>query len=189
MPNWTSNRLEAPTEVLKKYIGKDEDGKPFFDFNKVIPRPAIYDDPDLSSGNTEEWCIRWYLSDHGKTRQHLNEEKYRQYCQEHDEECYRRGEKYVNAFNKYGYKDWYDWSCANWGTKWNACDSVFDNPDEPKSIEFETAWCCPYPVIGKIMDDNPDCLITFTWEDEDYNGTHTLIRNQDGTLEKREEWI
>lgn len=26
MPNWTHNILEAPAEVLRKYISKDEDG-------------------------------------------------------------------------------------------------------------------------------------------------------------------
>lgn len=32
---------------------------------------------------------------------------------------------------KYGYADWYDWSIANWGTKWNAY-----NFDEYVSEEY-----------------------------------------------------
>lgn len=154
MPNWTSNRIEAPAEVLKKYISKDEDGNDRFDFNLVIPRPEIYNDPDLVAGGHEEKAISCYL--HGNT---------------HDD-LYEIGKKYVEAHDKYGYYDWYDWSCANWGTKWNACDCVI-NLDEGW-VEFEIAWCMPEPIIRKIMQDNHNCEIRIIWHDEDYNGTHTF---------------
>ncbi len=104
-------------------------------------------------------------------------------------ELISRGKKYIEAKEKYGYKDWYEWSNANWGTKWNACDTCLDNVNpNPEFVSFETAWCYPEPVILKILEDNPDCLITFTWEDEDYDGTHTLIRHEDGSIEQYTDW-
>lgn len=40
----------------------------------------------------------------------------------------------------YGKNNWYDWSCSNWGTKWDAVDGVIrDN-----TIMFDTAWNDPY---------------------------------------------
>ena len=191
MPNWTSNTLKAPAEVLKKYIGKNEYGEPCFDFNLVIKMPEIYNDPGLSCGFDTDWCIYWYLSDHGKYETAIKsifnyspDAKMKKYCKEHSIEYYNRGKKYVSAITKYGYKSWYGWSVDNWGTKWNACDSYFDDPDNPKWVSFETAWSYPEPIIKKIMADNPGCYIEFVWEDEDYNGTHTIKRHEDGTQEE-----
>ena len=47
--------------------------------------------------------------------------------------------------NDFSGRTWYDWHRANWNTKWNAYESVFN--DEEKSISFETAWSVPYPII------------------------------------------
>ena len=212
MPNWTFCTLEAPSDVLKKYINTDEDGKPRFDFNLVIPRPEIYNDPDLVSGGHEHAAIKWYLTERGtrspkpivtvenksfgKTLEQAifskfdfttdisNIERYGD-----PDKLYEIGKKYVEAFEKYGYYDWYDWSYDNWGTKWNACSCYVDlMNDEPEYVKFDTAWCYPAPVINKIFDDNPGCYISFTWSDEDYDGTHTICRKEDGTIEMYTEW-
>lgn len=177
MPNWTSNRIEAPAEVLKKYISKDENGKDRFDFNLVIPRPKVYDDPDLVAGGHEEVAIEWYKSDRG-LKPHTEDFTYveKRYCDL--EKLYEIGKKYVKAKEKFGHYDWYGWSNANWGTKWNACDCVI-NLNEGW-VEFETAWCMPEPIILKIMQDNPNCVIRIIWRDEDYNGTHTYEHDGHG---------
>lgn len=203
MPNWTSNRIEAPAEVLKKYISKDENGKEYFDFNLVIPRPEIYDDPDLVSGGHEIIAIEWYKSNRGTvvpkidlsankkqsfgqkiesaiwsafTPRKINFDEIEKYGD--PDTLYEIGKKYVEAHDKYGYYDWYDWSYANWGTKWNACDCVI-NLNEGW-VEFETAWCMPEPIILKIMHDNPNCEIRIIWHDEEYNGTHTYEHDGHG---------
>jgi hypothetical protein len=49
---------------------------------------------------------------------------------------------------KYGKNNWYDWSIENWGTKWNARDSIIDY--ENKEITFDTAWSPPIPIIEKL---------------------------------------
>lgn len=178
MPNWTSNRIEAPAEVLKKYISKDENGKEYFDFNLVIPRPKVYDDPDLVAGGHEEVAIKWYKSSRG-LKPHSEdftevEDRYGDL-----EKLYQIGKKYVEAKAKFGHYDWYGWSSVNWGTKWNACNSCVDWVDDGW-VEFETAWCVPMPIIEKIMKDNPDCEIRIIWRDEDYDGTHTYEHDGHG---------
>lgn len=42
---------------------------------------------------------------------------------------------------------WYEWSCTNWGTKWNCYAQACDVKDGVAFIEFDTAWSVPYPVI------------------------------------------
>ena len=178
MPNWTSNRIEAPAEVLKKYISKDENGKDRFDFNLVIPRPEIYNDPDLVSGGYEHVAIEWYRSDRG-LKPHDEDFSNIENLYGDLEKLYVTGKKYVDVYNKYGYYDWYSWSVDNWGTKWNACDSCVDWVDDGW-VEFETAWSVPMPIIKKIMKDNPDCEIRIIWSDEDYDGTHTYEHDGHG---------
>ena len=46
----------------------------------------------------------------------------------------------------YGKKNWYDWSCWNWGTKWNSYGNSFDG----HTLTFQTAWSAPHPVIKTL---------------------------------------
>ena len=213
MPNWTSNTLKAPVAVLSKYINKDEEGYDRFDFNLIIPRPKIYDDPDLVSGGHQDVAIYWYRSERGtKEPEKINMnhitgfspiyerilyEKINGICSwgrgdaktfgrnpylfgKDPDEIYEIGRKYIEAYEKYGFLDWYDWSNVNWGTKWNACDTYFDPENE--KVDFSTAWSYPKPIIEKIFADNPNCRIDFWWSDEDYDGDHWMIREEDGSL-------
>ena len=203
MPNWTSCVLEAPSDVLKKYIGKDEDENLIFDFNKIIPMPEVYSDPELVAGGDEFNSIYWYLSRKGEIDVHDLFEKYpkifakaygffvpaeREKYERNSDLYYRVGKKYVDAFNKYGYIDWYDWRRMNWGTKWNACDTFIEDSENPERVVFDTAWCMPVHIVNKILEDNPGCEITFTWFDEDYDGTHTIYRNSEGEISETTEW-
>ena len=46
----------------------------------------------------------------------------------------------------YGKYNWYDWSCKNWGTKWNAYEvAVFE-----EGFNLYTAWSPAYPVIERL---------------------------------------
>ena len=63
----------------------------------------------------------------------------------------------------YGKKNWYDWSCWNWGTKWNSYGNSFDG----HTLTFQTAWAAPPPVIEKLSEMYPDVTISHRWADED----------------------
>jgi len=59
MPNWTTNIVklkgsEQDIQSIKDLIfSVDEDGKTFFDFNKVIPMPEEYNEGD----KWYDWCV------------------------------------------------------------------------------------------------------------------------------------
>ena len=72
----------------------------------------------------------------------------------------------------YGNKNWYDWSIANWGTKWNACDTVYDAKN--KLLQFNTAWSAPKPIFVEIARANPNAKleIVYQLEEEDVDVEH-----------------
>ena len=72
---------------------------------------------------------------------------------------------------KYGKDNWYDWSIANWGTKWNSYG--YDAEYTPKEfdgehIEFQTAWSYPDPIIAALAKRYPDLSFEVKWADEDF---------------------
>tara|TARA_Y100001951_G_C11247103_1_gene244035 strand:+ start:91 stop:723 length:633 start_codon:yes stop_codon:yes gene_type:complete len=67
---------------------------------------------------------------------------------------------------KYGYTDWYDWRCEEWGTKWDACEAHVDHNDiDYFAVSFETAWSPPIAWIDNIMKDFPDLCFTLEYEE------------------------
>jgi hypothetical protein len=68
---------------------------------------------------------------------------------------------------KYGRDNWYDWSVAQWGSKWNAYDFLpFD--EAVKTIEFHTAWSTVPQVFRALSEKYPEAIISVSWSDEDF---------------------
>lgn len=70
----------------------------------------------------------------------------------------------VKNFRKYGYMSWYEWSIANWGTKWNSseCMKHADN-----IYDFLTAWSGVPGIIEKMSKACPAVKILYKYSDED----------------------
>ena len=63
-------------------------------------------------------------------------------------------------------KDWYEWSIANWGTKWDACSSSINHNDiNYFTVTFESAWAPPIDWIYNIMKDFPDLCFELEYEE------------------------
>jgi hypothetical protein len=79
---------------------------------------------------------------------------------------------------RYGHKDWYDWSVNNWGTKWNAYsyNSYYEGGD---TIIFQTAWSAPEPIIELLSQKYPDVEFSHSWADENigYNVGKSVYKN------------
>lgn len=54
----------------------------------------------------------------------------------------------IDEQQKYGSNNWYDWSIANWETKWNA----YSQTKTKNAIEFDTAWGSPTPIFHKLVE-------------------------------------
>ena len=59
-----------------------------------------------------------------------------------------------------GYPSWYEWSCANWGTKWGSY-RYEERAVEPGRFvfAFETAWSPPRPILAKLAELWPELRI------------------------------
>jgi hypothetical protein len=52
----------------------------------------------------------------------------------------------------FGYKNWYDWNIANWGTKWDfSLDNVERQDPNTVTAAFESAWAPPIDAYRKLL--------------------------------------
>jgi len=90
-------------------------------------------------------------------------------------------QKYKSNIEKYGYRTWYDWSIANWNTKWNAYSQELESYNV---ILFETAWSGVPKLISEISSKFPDVKLYYEYSDEDtsYNCGYGTFQNGDDDL-------
>ena len=72
------------------------------------------------------------------------------------------GKLAINNVLKYGHMDWYDWSIANWGTKWNAVRTSIDGAE----VCFDTAWSDVSRLIYKLSKKYPDNTFHYSFAEE-----------------------
>lgn len=44
-------------------------------------------------------------------------------------------------------KNWYNWDCEHWGTKWDACEPRVESKT---TVKFQTAWSFARPVMKEL---------------------------------------
>lgn len=199
MPNWITNNLniaEKDLETFKK-LALDKDG--MVDFNILIPRPK---DLDIIAGSYE-WCIDKYsFNKELETKQNtilkpILDELYNEELTQDEfvnltlnDEIFKKAKKiydlqdksnldnilrgYYNL-RKHGYTNWYDWSIAKWGTKWNASETYGYNT----SFTFDTAWNTP---IGWLIELSKHVDFKGSFADEDLGVNLGIFYKEDNTL-------
>ena len=61
----------------------------------------------------------------------------------------------------YSGNNWYNWSCDNWGTKWNSVGAVVNG----NIIAFQTAWSPCEPVIEMLAKQFPTLCFVYTFNE------------------------
>ena len=60
--------------------------------------------------------------------------------------------KQAAMMEKYGYKSWYDWQVANWGTKWDLCEVSYNRVDDNTiQLSCDTAWSPPLTALESLL--------------------------------------
>lgn len=133
-----------------------------FDFNAVIPMPAILRETESGSdtsfglfalgeeqgdrfaGNplTYRWVQELGIS---------SREEFRAWLEKDRPGAIEKAKLAIEAKRLTGHADWYSWSVENWGTKWNAYNfqEVTDADGEYEFL-IQTAWSFPKPVFEAI---------------------------------------
>lgn len=104
-----------------------------------------------------------------------------------EEEVLAYGKRALDNYEKYGAKDWYDWCCDNWGTKWNACNTQINNLKKA-DIYFDTAWSAVPYIIAKIAELHPDCKIEYEYAEEDAGANAGYINFENGEITSDEHY-
>lgn len=169
MPNHVTNRLEinADRETVQKVMnflkGKtDDDNTPcYIDFNNIIPMPEELLIEKNSSGDFGMRCLEamqrqpfYFLLDDDDLRA---VQWMRGLAEKDRQEALQLGETYLENRKKYGYPTWFEWSIATWGTKWNAYNQSFE---EPNILWFDTAWNGVPQLIQKLSENISGCGIS-----------------------------
>jgi len=76
----------------------------------------------------------------------------------------------VKLVEKYGYTDWYNWSVANWGCKWN-CDAqdwnITEDGDRATiSFWFDSPWAPPIVLYEFISNEMEDFTVDAQYHEE-----------------------
>ena len=177
MPNHIFNTIKFKKEDRKKFEKFMEEDR--LDFNKLVPMPKELEKIGGDRGEKEEIVKEWeeFTKEVKINQANVDEyiEKFRNEVRENPEK-YPESAKSVNLepeerewggifvpdFQyqmyriagkvKYGFSSWYYWSIANWGTKWNAYETEFDE----EYLYFKTAWDTPLPIFEKLAELNPN---------------------------------
>lgn len=170
MPNHCTNNLTCTSgknigELVKPYL--TDDGKSI-DFNKIVPMPEGIE-----------------KTTHFSSMEEISRQRSKEESDARDEQL-----KVLQEENQklYGYKDWYEWSYENWGTKWNAynCwtleDDSFNDVQDFGDISFQTAWSPPLPVIRELAKLTGESL-RMTYVDEGYMFAGEYMVGPDGEVD------
>lgn len=196
MPNWVTNVITAPSQVitaLRTQAGPDQNGDchDIVDFGNVVPVPACIEESSTPAHVRTLASIALGLYDFRRMANATDmliggKELMAAGLSDEDFELFV---KYLRSYRECGYTDWYEWNCANWGTKWNAVRAVFVGPI---IVRFETAWSPPHPVIEQLARMFPNHTIGHEWADEDtgnnvgwrtYGGGRCVEKELSGTAE------
>ncbi len=145
MPNWCYNSTtfhgdnETLTKLVEAITTTDEDGKVHHDLTLPFPIPT----------ELQIQSVFFHADSDDPEHQELLK-------------------KYEANEAKYGYRDYYDWNIANWGTKWSPdlSESEVEIDGNVLHLSYDTAWSPPTGLLRKISGLFPTLVITNTFDEE-----------------------
>lgn len=199
MPNYVTSRcvVSGPLDEVERFKSiaicaasqqHSDAGGQVFDFNAIIPMPACLQGAEASSiaeiglalvvyrassdapfaDHAELWS-KWVREDVGMPNGPIGEVA-KAYLSKHPE-YEEKGRKRLQSILETGFADWYSWSVANWGTKWNSFrfEEISGGLVTDFSFKFETAWSFPTPIFNRLSKMFPDLTFNCSCFDEGWN--------------------
>ena len=135
MTDWCSNYIWVEfrsDELADAFLARIVNEKSEIDFGTLIPMPPILDIVSAGSREIDGILVSNWIEGAGSARVLTALE--------------------AEQLSETGFENWRDWSIANWGTKWNAQDTLIDRFGRGMEMKFETAWRPPYPFYMKMLE-------------------------------------
>jgi hypothetical protein len=173
MPNWVTNKVQAPSHVIRAMLNSD--GR--VDFNMAAPfsGPNNWDGIYGDAEEAAEMACGIPVNGHPLIAALQSSNRDRINLRTMREESFKQFIGMLENYRACGYLHSMSFARDVWGTKWNACEPHAD-PDAG-TCQFDTAWSCPVGVLAKVSERFPNNSITVTYADEDIGsncGTFTL---------------
>lgn len=169
MPNHVTTRVQvsgSKSEVDRFIkIGVNRSGKDgqFFDFESFIPCPPAL---KIDAGTETDLGMHHILASASrefKMPVHFKD-------REVTPQSLMLGRQALINIALYGAPTWYEWSYANWGTKWNSyAFNEVKKEDGFYVFTIQTAWSFPEPVFHKVAAAFPSLRISIACFDEGWN--------------------
>jgi hypothetical protein len=192
MPNHVTTRcvVTGPAASIAAFREKmirpsEEDGKLFFDFEQILPMPKCLRDTvagwnasvgiEILTGSPPKGMFAGTSAFQQAWVKELGLTTYEElitWAERERPEIIDQGRKCLAARAETGFDNWYDWSVATWGTKWNAYSFESDIPDgddDRFEFRFETAWSFPTPVFEALSKAHPDLVFECFCFDDGWN--------------------
>ena len=165
MPNWITNKIEAPSHVIAAMVNAE--GR--IDFRNFAPFPGprgedwtgIYGDAETAA----EAVIKRPFDSHPTLAMLQASNRRDVDITKLSDASFQQFVGMLENFRACGYLHNTEWARDKWGTKWNACDQSHDVT--AGTAQFDTAWACPDPVLHELAKRFPDDEIKVTYADED----------------------
>ncbi len=180
MPNHITNELTAPKHILDSL----KSGESELDFETVMPMPEILKgEPhsgithwaEIAMGivnlktlgvSTPDPVAAFERGDYGTASKRLQQSNAIRSMTEgpfpidFSDDDFEQLIRCMRSLKQYGHTSWYDWSIAEWGTKWNAY-SITRVDDT--TIKFQTAWSAPLKWLARLAEKFPGEEISIRW--------------------------
>ena len=134
MPNWCYNTtlVHGPQEERKRFLKEiEEQGQ--YHITNIVPMPEALEGTESPSPSSPEPHPNWIkMLEAGEMSQSW-----------YDELCSNQIKRYeagVRAKAATGYRDWYEWANAVWGTKWGDCETSVESDEDSLRLTYNTAW-------------------------------------------------
>lgn len=200
MPNHITNLLTVTGDAEKVAAFRaahvrTEDGRAFFDFGTIIPKPQCVKDTERPPGTIGDAEVELYaLALLQRGGRFTERERYQwipaevrtwddmiAWLESLRPGIARWGRAALRCAAETGYPGWYEWSCANWGTKWGSYEYEERSHDPGRFVfAFQTAWAPPEPIFDKLAEMWPELTIEVEAIDEggpEYVGHYGAERN------------
>lgn len=180
MPNYIRNYLviqsDDDLEEILKFISSE---KHPIDFHNIIPRPYGI---QLSSSDSWSNACYEFLNKENITVPSYSEGHFNIVLEEEERFLANMSMGILQYLNekRHGYRTWYEWSRKNWGTKWNAMESLLYRSN---IVQFDTAWSAPVPVILELSTMFPESTFILGYADEDYGHNLGILKIVAGEVE------